>query len=214
MKEIWKAIPNHSNYKISSLGKIKRLARVDRVLEKGKYRNKKLAEMILSCETKTHSYKSIMLISDTGPKRRWYLHRLMAEVFLPKIEGKNQVNHINGYKKDNRLENLEWCDNSHNMLHALNMGLSQQRGETHYHCRKVIDINTGKIYGNIQIAANQNGLGYSSLKAKLRGQNINDTSLRYYDPAQAPVIPMRRVPSYDPAQIAAILKSNVTVTVK
>ena len=46
------------------------------------------------------------------------IHRLLAEVFIPAIEGKEFVNHLNGDKQDYRLENLEWCTRSENMLHS------------------------------------------------------------------------------------------------
>lgn len=52
-----------------------------------------------------------------------YLHRLVAMCFLPKIEGRDEVNHIDGNKKNNRAENLEWCNRSENNLHAFRTGL-------------------------------------------------------------------------------------------
>lgn len=46
------------------------------------------------------------------------VHRLVAQTFLPKIEGKNVVNHKNGIRDDNRVENLEWCTTSENLNHS------------------------------------------------------------------------------------------------
>ena len=47
-----------------------------------------------------------------------YIHRLVAEAFIPKDEGRDFVNHINGNKQDYNLSNLEWCTRSENMLHS------------------------------------------------------------------------------------------------
>lgn len=56
-------------------------------------------------------------------KKKLYAHRVVAEVFLDRIDGKHQVNHRNGIKADNRVENLEWCTREENMNHAIATGL-------------------------------------------------------------------------------------------
>lgn len=47
-----------------------------------------------------------------------YVHRMVAETFLEKIEGKDFVNHLDGNKQNNKVDNLEWCTRSENMQHA------------------------------------------------------------------------------------------------
>lgn len=55
------------------------------------------------------------------------IHRLVAEVYLEKVNGKNMINHKNGNKLDNRVENLEWCDKSDNAVHATVTGLRKTK---------------------------------------------------------------------------------------
>jgi hypothetical protein len=56
-----------------------------------------------------------------------YVHRLVAEAFLPNPEGLPEVNHINGVRHDNRVANLEWVSHADNMRHAYSTGLNPGR---------------------------------------------------------------------------------------
>lgn len=56
-------------------------------------------------------------------KKNYLIHRLVAEAFIPKPDGKDYVNHIDGNKENNNVSNLEWCTASENSIHAFNMGL-------------------------------------------------------------------------------------------
>ena len=76
-------------------------------------------------------YRRAALYKD-GEKYTRKIHRIVAETFIPNPENKPQVNHKNGNKSDNRVENLEWATAAENGQHAYDTGLNvSQKGEKH-----------------------------------------------------------------------------------
>ena len=102
-----------------------------------------------------------------GQSKRYFRHRLVAEQFLDKPEGKDFVNHIDGDKSNNSLENLEWVSQSENEKHAFENGLKQKTNKPF-----IIEFVNGDIkeYGNQYVCAKEIGCSQSSVKNWLNGQ--------------------------------------------
>lgn len=83
-----------------------------------------ISNKILKTNILPNGYVTIIIMLKNPRKTKTlYLHRLLAETFIPNPESKNTVNHKNGIKTDNRIENLEWATQSENNIHALNNNL-------------------------------------------------------------------------------------------
>lgn len=85
-------------------------------------------------------YREVILSYYPNLQKQVLVHRLVLSTFAP-IENMElyQVNHKNGNKLDNRLENLEWCTRSENILHAYETGLEQKRCGENHHAHKLTE---------------------------------------------------------------------------
>lgn len=121
-EEIWKPISGYEGiYEVSSIGRIKSLERI-------KYGNYLQKERILTLSYRNMSrakggYYTILLCKNKVNKR-FLVHRLVAVTFLENKEKKSQVNHKNGIKKDNKVDNLEWVTPKENIQHSFRTGLN------------------------------------------------------------------------------------------
>jgi hypothetical protein len=103
-------------------------------------------------------------------------HRLLAEVFIPNPSNKTQVNHINGIKDDNRLENLEWVTPSENARHSFKNGLQKPTRP----CKKVFDTLTNNVFDSVTDASKYMGISRGYLSNMLIGKVNNTTTLKFY----------------------------------
>lgn len=133
-KEIWKNIKGFSGrYQVSSFGRIRSFCKYDN-------------GEILRNNADSNGYESIQL-SSAQRVYRHRIHRLVANAFLKKEKNKNEVNHKDGNKKNNCVENLEWVNRSENNKHAYNNGFKVPfilKGEQHGRA-KLSDIDVLKI---------------------------------------------------------------------
>ena len=120
MEEIWKNIQEYEGiYQISNLGRIKAVQRKVRNSSVGGFRN--LPEKILKTRIE-NGYYSLTL--NKGVKQLFIcIHRLVAIAFIPNPENKRCVNHLDGNKLNNNVNNLKWSTHSENEKHAYQIGL-------------------------------------------------------------------------------------------
>jgi hypothetical protein len=123
--EIWKDVLGYEGrYMVSSFGRVKSLQRVAvSNFEKAK---RLMSEKLIS-SLGSRGYKTVCLTSKEGGERVFKVHRLVCNAFIENKYKKPMINHINGIKTDNRVENLEWCDNSENQRHAILIGLRKTK---------------------------------------------------------------------------------------
>lgn len=102
MTEIWKDIPGYDGrYQVSNLGNVKSFA--------------KKSPKILVADTNTNGYLRVCLM----PGKKWvFVHRLVAEIFVPNPYNYPVVNHLDENRKNNKANNLEWCTQKGNLAYS------------------------------------------------------------------------------------------------
>lgn len=139
--EKWRDIVGLENYMVSSMGRI--------------YSKKNNAFMKTTPDTK--GYLRVTFY-ENGRNNTRKVHRLVAEAFLENPDNLPQVNHKNEDKKDNRVDNLEWCTNSYNRHYGT---ATERTQKSNLNCDStsvpVRCIETGEIFPSIREAARQTG---------------------------------------------------------
>lgn len=143
--EIWKDIPNYEGlYQASNLGRIRSL-------------DHKVMKKSLSGELIVNQYKGKILkgwVQNTGyltvslSNKKYSVHRLIATTFLEQEKGKNIVNHIDGNKLNNNVNNLEWCDYKHNFDEAIRLNLMNIKYSSYENRIRAKKINQYDLKGN------------------------------------------------------------------
>lgn len=178
-EEIWRDVVWYERrYQVSNLGNIRSVRRKFKLLRFQKSNSGYLRVALFNGE----DYQIISV------------HRIVAQVFIPNPENKPCVNHKNGIKTDNRVENLEWCTYSENLKHAYTtLGVKGSRLgkitpderrvrisntlkgkmalEKHPRAKKVLCMETGEIFDCAKLAAIKMNVNYTSLKKCCRGEH-------------------------------------------
>lgn len=162
MNEIWRKIEGFEKYEVSNLGRVRSL----------NYRKTKETKILKLCKDKKGYLKVNLYKSSKHSSKR--VHRLVATAFIPNLDNKTQVNHIDGNKQNNTVSNLEWCTCSENNQHAYNTGLHKipnNKGENNPNSKKVICINTNEVFNYIREAERKYNVAHQDISACCRGKS-------------------------------------------
>jgi hypothetical protein len=166
--EIWVNIPHIDGLIVSSLGRVYELIRIINGIKKGGY--------MCNIYTDKTGYK-VLAIRRNNKNLFYKVHRLIAMGFIPNPENKPIINHINGVKGDNRVENIEWATYSENIKHAHITGLNKRIGDTHTWAKLnssiVIKIREEYSLGGVTMKSLgiKYSVSYGTIQAIIRGKN-------------------------------------------
>lgn len=155
-------IPKNEKYEISDQGDV---------------RNRKTGR-ILNGSINNSGYRTVHIKHSDKPE---FVHRLVAETFVPNDDPfhKTDVNHKDGNKLNNRVENLEWVSRSDNVKHAYDNGLNRPSGGG-YNRRRIHVIETNDVYESQEDCAKAIGGSSAGLSLYLSGKRKKDTYKGYH----------------------------------
>ena len=157
----WRDVPDYPNYKASVYGEL----------------YSKRDNKIMSLGESEKGYLQVMLYKN-GVGKTMKVHDIIARTFLPNPENKPEVNHKNGYKQNNRIDNLEWCTHKENMIHAYANGLVKMPDNGRHPKKKVRIVETGQIFESISDCARYLKSRTGDISACLKGKR--KTSMGYH----------------------------------
>lgn len=173
MVEEWKTMTykgeTFNDYEVSNTGKIRSLN------YKGHGSTKEL-----QLYTEKSGYLSVRL-SKNGKRKNYLVHRVVAFTWIENDEPtvKTVVNHINEDKTDNRVENLEWCTQRHNVQHGTGVERRTKTQTNDERSKKVKCLETGVIYASANECSRQTGLSQGNISATCNGKQKTTGGLHF-----------------------------------
>lgn len=211
MTEQWKPVVGFEDtYEVSSMGRVRSMDRYVAAGHKGKG-TRFVPGKMLSPRNDGHGYNAVDLRSAGQGKPRYpaKIYRLVAEAFigLPPTP-RHAVNHINGIKRDDRVENLEWVTHAENLAHAVRTGLvprGASRAKSKTNEDEVRQMREMRLRGErLQTIAEKFGLAISTVC-----QIVNGTWWKHAPLADAKPLPTREWTQGEKSNAAKLTESSV-----
>ena len=169
--EEWKDIPGYEGYQVSNYGNIRSKERYVTQYKHLTSYTRIMKGRLLKQRQLNSGYMAVWL-SKNGEKRALTVHRLVACAFLG--ESKLDVNHKDGNKHNNRVDNLEYMSRSANIEHSYRVLCKYERIS-----KKVICVETGEIFNSMREAGRKMGINPVSIGHVLAGRNKTAGGLRW-----------------------------------
>jgi hypothetical protein len=157
MEEIWKAIEGYEGkYQVSNLGRVRSVERKTTLCNQhGEFQRKEHGRIKSQGMNRKDGYRNVKLYRD-GKMRTLYVHRLVAQAFIPNPDNLPEVNHKDEDTTNNRVDNLEWCSSKYNSNYGVG-SLVRYQQKSYRVARIDKDGNILREYPSLLEAARQTG---------------------------------------------------------
>ena len=171
---IWRDVVGYEGiYEVSDTGLVR--THKNKTTHTTRHGTRKWKQRVLKQKVSKDNTHRVSLYKN-GKEKTWLVHRLVAIAFLPRVEGKDYINHIDGNRHNNALINLEWCDHKENNNHAFDTGLMTTNVWV-----ELIDKSTGEVqqFRSMQKASEYMGKHHGYLSAAKKKRKKEDEFYRF-----------------------------------
>lgn len=169
---LWEPVQGYDGmYEVSNTGMVRSIYREIK-LPNGICRT--LQGRTIAIKTNNDGYLFVSL-SRNGEQETKYIHRAVAEAYIPNPDKLPQVNHLDGNKRNNNVDNLAWVTHQQNVKHCYDTGLCNNKGGNHTFAVGVIDNTLEREFATIKEWCEARGINYSTGRNLLSGHNKSKT---------------------------------------